>query len=545
MEKIIIVGGVAGGATAVARLRRLNEKLKIILIERGEYISFANCGLPYYIGDIIKERSKLILQTPKAFSTRFNVDVRIKNEAVHINTNTKTVTIIDHTTNQTYLETYDKLLLSPGATPLLPPIKGIHHAFTLRNIPDTDKIKNFISTKKPKNAVIIGGGLIGIEILENLCHLGIETSLIEASNQILPHLDYEMAIQSHFYLKSNGVKLYLNQKVFEILEENGKFYVNIGDIIKTDMVFLATGVKVENKIALECGLKIGETGGILVNDQMQTSNEDIYAVGDAIEVLDFVTKKPALYPLAGPANKQARIAADNICGIKSKYNNTQATSIIKLFDTTIATTGINEKTAKHHNIDYDKAYLWLQSNASYYPGAFPITIKAIFEKSSGIILGGQFLGKNGVDKRCDILSVAIRHKMTATDLTELELSYSPPYSSAKDPINMLGYHIENLVYENTKQFHWHDVDSITNDSTKLLLDVRTKEEFNKGHINGFINIPLDDLRNNLNEFDKTKTFYICCHSGVRSYIASRILEQNGFNSYNLSGGYRLYKEIFS
>lgn len=548
-KKIVIVGGVAGGASAAARLRRLDESAEIIMLERGEYISFANCGLPYYVGGVITDKSSLTLQTPASFGTRFNVDVRIFNEAISIDPEKKTIDITNHKTNENYTESYDYLILSMGAMPIKPPIKGIESSrvFTLRNIPDTYKIDEFISEHNPKSALVVGGGFIGVEMAENLTHRGIKVSIAEKLNQLMPPLDYDIAADVHRYIRSTGIELYLENGVNSITEtENGELIVKLdSDEIRTDMVIMAIGVKPESKIASDTGILTNQRGQIVVNEYMQTNFDNIFAVGDATEMTDFVTGEKTFIPLAGPANKQGRIAADNICGLESKYLGAQGSSILKLFDMTIASTGINEKTAKRLNLDYEKSFAYPASHASYYPGATSMLMKIVFENGSGKILGAQIAGFDGVDKRCDVLATAIRAGMTAHDLTMLELCYAPPFNSAKDPVNMAGYTIENIISGEMKVFHWHDIDKLSHDDSVTLLDVRTEREFSRGHIDGFINIPLDSLRDRLTELDKDKLIYVTCQVGVRGYAAVRILMQNGFDAYNLSGGYRLYESIFS
>jgi len=548
MSKILIVGGVAGGATAAARLRRLDEHAEIIVFERGEHISFANCGLPYHIGGIIAEREELLLQTPESFHSRFNVDVRIQNEVLSIDHEAKTVKVKNMQTNETYTESYDKLILSPGGAPIKPPIEGINSGavFTLRNVADTDHIKAYIKSHQPRSAVVVGGGFIGIEMAENLKDAGLDVSIIELADQVIAPIDIDMACDVHRYLRKKGVTLYLNNGFKKITEKKDGLTVELSSgAIETNMVILAIGVKPESQLAKDAGLNINSRGGILVDKQMRSSDPDIFAVGDAVEIIDFVTKQAAMIPLAGPANKQGRIAADNICGIPSEYSGTQGSAVIKVFDMTVAFTGVNEKTAKRLGLNYDKIFLWSPSHAGYYPGSKPMSIKVIFEKQSGKILGAQIVGFDGVDKRCDVLAVAIRAGMNANDLTQLELCYAPPYSSAKDPVNMAGFAIQNALTGKVKVFHWHDVDALPRDGSVTLLDVRNPNEFEQGHINGFINIPLDSLRKHIGEINRSRIVYVHCFSGMRSYIAARILMQNGFDVYNLSGGYRLYNSVRS
>lgn len=547
MNKVLIVGGVAGGATAAARLRRLNENLEIIMFEKGEYISFANCGLPYYIGGEIKDKSALTLQTPESFNKRFNVDVRNKSEVIAINKEKKYVTVKNYKTDEIYTESYDKLILSPGAEPIKPNIKGLENdaVFTLRNIPDTYKIKDYIENKKPKSAVVVGGGYIGIEMAENLIHAGLKVSVVEFSNHVIAPLDFEMSCDVHNHIKSKGVNLILNSAVTEI-EKNGpslKIYTTDKELY-ADMVILSVGVKPETSIARDANIDVNERGSIIVNNNMLTSNEDIYAVGDAVEIVDFVTKSKTYIPLAGPANKQGRIAADNISGIESIYSGTQGTGILKCFDLTVATTGINEQVAIQNKINYEKSYTYSASHASYYPGAVNMSIKLLFEKITGKMLGAQIVGYEGSDKRIDVIATAIRANMTIHDLTKLELAYAPPFSSAKDPVNMAGFVAENIITDKVEIFHWNQVDEIINDKDKIFIDVRTNLEYENGHINGFINIPVDELRQNLSKIDINKKIYVTCQIGLRGYIAARILKQSGFMCYNLSGGYRLWNSVF-
>jgi len=543
VQKIVIVGGVAGGATAAARLRRLDENAEIIMFERGEHISFANCGLPYYIGGTIADREDLLLQTPESFHQRFNVDVRALSEVLSIDQTTKTVFAQNRKTGATYLESYDQLIISPGGLPIIPPVDGakLERVFTLRNITDIDNIKAFLLEKCPESAAVVGGGFIGIEMAENLKEAGLDVSVIELSNQVIAPLDIDMARDIHSYLRKKGVSLYLNNGLQKITQHDNRLVLQLsGGSLEADMVVLAIGVKPETWFAKDAGLEINERGGIIVDKYMRTSDPDIYAVGDAVEVVDFVTGQAAMIPLAGPANKQARIAADNICGIPSEYDGTQGSMVIKVFDMTVAATGLSEKSAKRLGLDYDKVFLWQEGHAGYYPGTEFMSLKVVFDNSSGKILGAQIVGFDGVDKRCDVLAVAIRAGMSAYDLARLELCYAPPYSSAKDPVNMVGYMIENVLTGKVKNFHWHEVDRLPRDGSVTLLDVRSPLEVESGPVEGFVNIPLDSLRENISALAQDKPVYVLCHSGARSYIAARILAQNGFDAYNLSGGYRLY-----
>ncbi len=542
--KIIIIGGVAGGATAAARLRRLDEKAEIIILERGEYVSFANCGLPYYIGGVITDREDLILQTPKSFKARFNIDVRVLNEGVKINPNTKTVTVKNLRTGETYEETYDNLILSVGAEPIRPNIEGADasNVFTLRNIPDTLRIKNYIDTAKPRSAVVIGGGYIGVEMAENLVEAGLKVAIVELADHLIAPLDFDMAADVHRYIKSKGIYLHLNNGVKAI---NGNTAILQNGEITADMIILSVGVRPETAIAKDCGIELNPLGSIIVNNKMQTNISDIYAVGDAVEVEDFITKKPAFIPLAGPANKQGRIAADNIPGYESVYTGTQGPAVLKLFDMTVATTGLNEKTATAAGIDYDKTYTYSASHATYYPRAAQMSIKALWDKKTLKIIGAQIVGFDGVDKRMDVLATAIRLGGKITDLTTLELCYAPPFGSAKDPVNMLGFVAENIVSGKLKQFFWHDVENLPRDGSVFLLDTRTPFEVMQGKIDGFVNIPLDSLRQRINEIPKDRPIYVHCHSGLRSYLACRILTGNGYDCYNLAGGWRLYESVIN
>jgi NADPH-dependent 2,4-dienoyl-CoA reductase/sulfur reductase-like enzyme/peroxiredoxin family protein/rhodanese-related sulfurtransferase/TusA-related sulfurtransferase len=545
--KVVIIGGVAGGASAAARLRRLDEKAEIVMLEKGEYISFANCGLPYYIGGEIKQKSALTLQTPRSFHARFNVDVRTLCEAVRIDPARKVVSVLNHLTGETYEQDYDKLILSPGAEPFVPPIEGAKSdkVFTLRNIPDTYRIKEYVDQKKPRTAIVAGGGFIGVEMAENLTQAGLQVTLVEMLDQVIAPIDYEMAQDVHRHMVEKGVRLMLGKSVGRIREAGEGLMVTVGDSdVQADMLIMAVGVRPDSRLAKEAGLAVNARGAIKVSDRMLTSDPDVYAVGDAIEVTDFVTDEPGYVPLAGPANKQGRIAADNIFGLESRYEGTQGSSILKVFDLTVASTGINEKTAKRLKLDYDKSYTYSANHAGYYPGAVNMSIKLLFEKGSGRILGAQAVGYDGTDKRVDVLATAIRAKMTASDLTKLELCYAPPYGSAKDPVNMAGFTIENLMQGLVKNFHWHDVADLPRDGSVQLLDTRTPLEYENGHIEGFKNIPLDSLRGRLDELDKAKPVYVTCQVGLRGYVATRILTQNGFDAYNLSGGYRLYHSIF-
>ncbi|MDF2985499.1 MAG: NAD(FAD)-dependent dehydrogenase [Eubacterium sp.] len=542
--KVVIIGGVAGGASAAARLRRLDETAEILLIEKGEHISFANCGLPYYIGEVIKEKEKLLVQTPEKMKARFNIDVRICSEAININPQDKTVEILDRVNNKAYIESYDKLILSPGAEPIKPKLPGVdsQRIFTLRNIPDTYRVKDYVDKHTPKRAVIVGAGFIGLEVAENLYMRGINVTVVELADHVIGPLDFEMSAIVHQHLKVKGVELYLKDAV-EAFEEDGtaiRVKLSSGVTIKSDMVIMGIGVKPETRLAADAGLQIGKTGGIYVDEYLKTSNPDIYAVGDAIEVKDFVSGSQSLIPLAGPANKQGRIAANNICGMGEKFAGTQGTSIVKIFDLTVALSGNNERILRRNGLDYEKSFTHTASHAGYYPGAIPMSLKLLFSRSDGKILGAQIVGYDGVDKRMDVLSTAMRAGMTVADLETLELSYAPPYSSAKDPVNIAGYTANNILKKDSLIFHWEEVEGIDT-SRDILLDVREREEAQLGTIQGAINIPLDNLRDSLQELPRDKTIYIFCQVGLRGYLAARILMQHGYkNVKNLSGGYKTY-----
>ena len=546
-KKVVIIGGVAGGASAAARLRRLDENAHIVVVERGPYISFANCGLPYYLGGTIQDRAALTLQTPESFKARFNVDVRVFSEAVSIQPDNKTITIHNHNTGEEYEESYDSLVLSMGADAAMPPIPGIDSkkVFTVRNIPDTVAVKTYIEEHQAKKAVVAGGGFIGLEVTENLRDLGMDVTLVEMADQVIPSIDADMAAQVHGHMRQKGLHLLLGSALQKIEDtETGVSLTVNGETIDADLLVMAIGVRPASEIAVKAGLPANAKGALIVNSAMETGVDGIYAVGDLIEITHFVTGEKGYIPLAGPANKQGRIAADNICGIPSRYTGTQGSSILKVFDLAVASTGITEKTAKALHLNYEKSFTFSANHATYYPGATNMSIKTIFEKDTGKILGVQIVGNDGVDKRCDVFATAIRAGMTAKDLTELELCYAPPFGSAKDPVNMAGYVIENMMSGLVKTFHWHDIEKISKDPGAFLLDTRNPMEYLAGTIPGFVNIPLDSLRDRLDEIPKDKTIYVTCQIGLRGYIAARILMQNGYDVYNLSGGYRLYQTIF-
>lgn len=545
--KVVIIGGVAGGATAAARIRRLDEKAEIIVFEKSGFISYANCGLPYYIGGTIENEGDLTLQTPQSFYSRFRVDMRVHHEVISIDPDSKNVTVKNLGTGEIFNESYDKLLISTGARPVKPPFDGIdsNRIFTLRTVEDTLKIKKYVTENKPKSAVIVGGGFIGIEVAENLRELGMNVTVVEAAQQLMSPFDSDMAAFIHAEIRKNGIKLMLNTMVEGFADTESGIDVKLKnkDTLNADMVVMAIGVAPDTTLAKNAGLALGIKDSIAVNDRMETSHPDIYAVGDAVQIRNFVTGSDSLISLAGPVNKQGRIAADNICGGNSRYTGGQGSSVIKIFDLTAASTGINERTAAQSGLAFDKVILSPMSHAGYYPGGKIMTMKVIFEKETYRILGAQIIGYDGVDKRIDVLAAAIRAGMKAYDLAELDLAYAPPYSSAKDPVNMAGYIIENIKNGVVKQWYYEDADNLINDGSVTLLDARTPMEYNRGHIEGFVNIPVDSLRERIGELDKNKPVYVICQSGLRSYIASRILTGNGFDAYNFAGGFRFYDAV--
>ncbi|ELJ8443280.1 FAD-dependent oxidoreductase [Vibrio cholerae] len=563
MTKIVIIGGVAGGASAAARARRLSEDAEIIMFERGPYVSFANCGLPYHIGGDIKERSNLLLQTPESFLARFNVDVRTMNEVLRINRAAKTITVRNLLDQSEYDENYDFLLLSPGAGPVIPPIPGIQNPLThsLRNIPDMDKIIQTLQMNKPEHATVVGGGFIGLEMMEAFHHLGIKTTLIEMADQVMTPVDREMAGFAHAEIRAKGIDLRLGAALKSVeyrpaatlpSAESGEslehkhvegeldLVLSNGDTLTTDILIMAIGVRPETKLAAEAGLQLGELGGIWVNEQMQTSDPAIYAVGDAVEEKDFVTGKQTLVPLAGPANRQGRMAADNMLGRNESYQGTQGTAICKIFDLAVASTGKNEKQLKREGIAYEKVYVHTASHASYYPGAEVVSFKMLFDPQTGKIFGAQAVGKDGIDKRMDVMAVAQRAGMTVEQLQHLELTYAPPFGSAKDVINQAAFVATNLIKGDAKAIHFDEIDNLTDE--QVLLDVRNPMELqNMGYLPGAINIPVDQLRQRMNELPKDKEIVIYCQVGLRGNVAYRQLVNNGFKARNLIGGYRTYK----
>ncbi len=542
--KLLIVGGVAGGATAAARARRLDEHAEIILFERGEHISFANCGLPYYIGEVIKKRNRLFVTTKKAFKDRYNIDIRIFSEVVAIDRKNKQIVVKDLKTEETYKENYDKMILSPGAEPTKPPLKNIttDNIYTLRNILDMDLIKEHIDTKNPESAVVVGGGFIGLEMAENIANRGVKTTIIEMLEQVLPPLDYEMAAIVQGHLREKEVTCVLGNGVKSFAKKGDRIIISTdkGLDIECDMVILSIGIKPENKLAKEAGLKISNRGGIIVNSAMRTSDPNIYAVGDAVEIKDFITGFSTWMALAGPANKQGRIAADNALGRKSTFKGTIGSMVVQVFDLTVASTGASEKVLKQHDMPYVVSYTHSGSHAAYYPGVKMMAIKLLFSPGNGKILGAQIIGEKGVDKRIDVIATAIRGGLTVYDLEELELAYAPPYSSAKDPINIAGYVSANILQGDVENINWDEIGDLDTEEN-VLIDVRDKSELEKaGALPGALHIPLQELRERLPQLDREKNYVIFCAVGLRAYLAHRILVQNGFSSKNLSGGFRTY-----
>ena len=545
--KILIVGGVAGGATAATRLRRLSEENEVIIFEKGQYVSFANCGLPYHISGTIDKRDALLLQTPESLKERYNLDVRVFTEVLSIYTDEKKISVKNLQTGEIYLENYDKLLLSPGAEPIKPPFEGIDSdkIYTLRNIPDMDKIVS--KTKNAQNFVVVGGGFIGLEVAENLIEAGKNVKLVELGNQVMAPVDFDIASFVHEKAKQKGLELLLNVGVekFKDKGETIEVFLNNGTSIETDAVILAIGVKPETKLAIEAGLEIGETRGILVNEFLQTSNPDIYAVGDAIEVAHYINNKKVLIPLAWPANRQGRIVADNIVlGNQYKYTGSLGSSILKFFELSVASTGLNEKTLKKFGIPYKTAIVTRGHHAGYYPGAKNMVLKVIFDEN-GKIFGAQAVGEAGVDKRIDVIATAIKGNLTVYDLPEIEITYAPPFNSAKDPVNIAGYVAENILKGDLEMVSYDEFWDFVKENDAVILDVRTSKEFSGGAIEGAININVDDLRANLEKLDKNKTYAIYCQVGLRGYLANRIMRNNGFRAVNLNGGYNLWSKVQS
>lgn len=545
--KIVIVGGVAGGASTAARLRRLNEDAEIIILERSGYISYANCGLPYYIGGVIEDEEDLTLQTPQSFYNRFRIDARVHHEAVKINREQKTVAIHDLANDCYYEESYDKLVLAPGATAIKPPLPGIDHEkiVTLRTVEDTLKIRKMV-VSNVKSAIVVGGGFIGVEAAENLKEMGIDVTLIDQAPQVLSQLDEDMISFVHAHMKTKGIRFMLGTGVtgFEETDEGIKVLLNNQMCAEADLVLLAIGVVPDSHLAKEAGLALDVRNSIKVNEHMQTSDPDIYAVGDAVAINHLITGQKATISLAGPANKQGRIAADHMSGIDSCYHGSAASSILKVFDLAVASTGINERVAKMQKIAYDKVIVTAASHASYYPGGTMMTIKLLFRPDDYAILGAQIVGFDGVDKRIDVIATAMQAKMNVIELKNLDLAYAPPFASAKDPINMVGFVAENVITGKIKQAFYEDLPALRKDDTFILMDTRTPTEYAKGHAEGFeTHIPVDELRDRISELDPSKKVVVMCHSGLRSYIACRILKQHGFDVYNFAGGYRFYKSV--
>ena len=546
--KVVIVGGVAGGATAAARIRRLDEQAEILVFERSGYISYANCGLPYYIGGVIEDPEELTLQTPESFFRRFRIHMKVRHEVTAIHPDKKTVSVKNLETGAFFEESYDKLLLSPGAKPVWPDLPGMDSdkLFTLRTVEDTLRIKEFVDRNKPRSAVMVGGGFIGLEVAENLRELGLEVTIVQRPKQLMNPFDADMAAFIHAEVRKHGVQLALGHSVAGFAEKKGGIQVLLKDNppLQADLVVLAIGVTPESGLAKDAGLALGMKGSILVNDRMETSVPDIYAVGDAVQVKHYVTGEDALIALAGSANKQGRIAADNICGGDSRYLGSQGSSVIKIFDMTAASTGINETNARKSGLDVDTVILSPMSHAGYYPGGKLMTMKVVFEKETYRLLGAQIVGYEGVDKRIDVLATAIHAGLKATGLKDLDLAYAPPYSSAKDPVNMGGFIIDNIS-KGLKQWHLSDAAELPRDGSVTLLDTRTEGEYRRGHIEGFRNIPVDELRQRIDEIEKGKPVYVICQSGLRSYIATRILEGYGFEAYNFAGGFRFYDAVMN
>ena len=547
--KVVIVGGVAGGASAAARLRRLDEQAEIVVFERSGYISYANCGLPYYIGGTIEDAEDLTLQTPESFYSRFRVDMRVHHEVTAVHREKKTVSVRNLETGAEFEESYDKLILSPGAKPTQPklPGAGIGKLFTLRTVEDCFKIRNYVVENKPGSAVLAGGGFISLELAENLRELGLDVTIVQRPKQLMNPFDSDMAAYIHNQMRRHGVKLALGFTVEGFEEKDGGVDVLLKDAapLHADMVVLAIGVSPDSRLAAQAGLELGLKGSIVVNERMETSDPDIYAVGDAVQVKHYVSGQDAVISLAGPANKQGRIAADNICGGDSRYPGSQGSSVLKLFDMTAASTGLNETNAKKAGYDVDKVVLSPMSHAGYYPGGKVMTLKIVFEKGSYRLLGAQIVGYEGVDKRIDVLATAIHCGMKATELAALDLAYAPPYSSAKDPVNMAGFMVENLAKGLVKQFHVDEVEKLPRDGSVTLLDTRTVAEYSRGHAPDFVNIPVDELRERIGELPQGKPVYVMCQSGLRSYVACRILTGYGYDCYNFSGGHGFYSTVTS
>lgn len=542
--KVVIVGGVAGGASAAARLRRLDEEAEIIMFERGEYISFANCGLPYYVSGVIPKRNSLLVQTPKAMKSRFNIDVRTMSEVVRVHSTHQEVEVKNLTSGETYRESYDYLVLSPGASPIIPDIPGVNlpNVFTIRNVPDSDMVKQYIDTKQPTTAVVIGAGFIGLEMAEALAERGVEVHVLEASDQVMGPLDRDMAAIVHQYMYQQGIKLHLKSQATAIEGSDQAEAVRLADgtTVAAQMVILGIGVRPETELARQAGLTIGSTGGIQVNEYLQTSDPFIYAAGDAVQKQDFLTGRNTLVPMASPANRQGRIIADNICGRKIKYTGAQGTGIVRIMELVCATTGANSKVLKQQNLPHASIVIHPAPHATYYPGGSQMTLKLLFAPDTGKVLGAQIVGYEGVDKRIDVIATAIRAGMTVFDLQELELAYAPPFSSAKDPVNMAAYTAGNIITGDVEAVDWLQVPELVKQGA-WLLDVRTEREVERGPIQGAVNIPLDELRGRLDEIPRDRLVAVSCQAGLRSYIATRILRQHYLEVRNISGGYKMYE----
>ena len=546
--KVVIVGGVAGGATAAARLRRLDENAQIVMIERSGYVSYANCGLPYYIGGTITDRAKLTLQTPQSFRNRFDIDARVRQEVISIDRRARTVTVRRLDDGVEYIESYDKLILSPGARPSIPPLPGVdaERLFTLRTVEDTYRIAEFIEREQPRRATVVGAGFIDLEMAENLRERGLEVTVVQRGGHVMPIFDSDMASLLHNHLREHGVELLLEADVTGFQEAAGSISTSLADgrVLESDLVMLSIGVAPESALARETGLELGLRGSIKVDAHMRTSDPDIYAVGDAVEVTNVVSDSPALIALAGPANKQGRIAADNICGRASEFAGSQGSSVLKLFELDAAATGLTLTAARDAGIDADAVILSPANHATYYPGAETMTLKVVFDRGDGRVLGAQAIGRGGVDKRIDVIAVAIRARMTAADLTELDLAYAPPYSSAKDPVNMAGFMIQNILEGIVDQVTWDEALRLAaEDDGVALLDTRTAGENARGGIEGASHIPVDELRGRLDELPRDKRLLVFCASGLRSYVACRILSQHGFTCANIAGGYGFHAQV--
>lgn len=544
--KAVIVGGVAGGASAAARLRRLDESAEIVMFERTGYVSYANCGLPYYVGGVITDKGKLTLQTPQSFASRFDVDARVLSDVVSVDRAAKKVHVRNLADGSEYDESYDYLILSPGARAMRPDIEGMDdpRVMTMRTVEDTFAMRSFIEDRSPRTAVVCGGGFIGLEVAENLCGMGIKVTVVQRPDHVLPTLDRDMAADLHHCIRSHGIDLLLGESL-EGLDTSGELKVRLksGRVLEADMAVIALGVVPDTVIAKDAGLELGIKGAIVTDSHMRTSDPSIYAVGDAVQVRNFVSGLEASIALAGPANRQGRIAADNIAGLDSEYKGSMGSSVIKVFEMTAASTGLTEKAARAAGVPYEKVYTYSASHASYYPGARNMQVKVLFDPASGRIVGAQIVGYEGVDKRIDVIATAIYAGLSVEDLAQLDLAYAPPYSSAKDPVNYVGFVACNVMSGRLRQFYWDQLPSKLSDPAVTVLDVRTPKEFAQSHLEGVLHIPVDDLRARMAEIPKGKPVYAICHSGLRSYIACMMLSQEGYECYNLAGGYRFYSSV--